>query len=78
MINITPRSSENTSKIPMRSDRFFAVNAYWFFSTREGADIGPFESKNDALTGLNTFIEFINVAPRDTKDRFLAKYLSLQ
>lgn len=77
MININPRTSDSTPRIPLRTDRFFAVNANWFFATREGADIGPFGSKDEARSGLNLFIEFMSVAPQDTRDRFLARYQSL-
>lgn len=31
-----------------RSNRFFQVEGIWFFSTREGLDVGPFDSENDA------------------------------
>jgi hypothetical protein len=78
MISIMPRSSENTHSIPMRSDRFFAVNTSWFFTTREGADVGPFNTKEEAKHNLSTFIEFISIAPSGTLDLFLAKYLTLQ
>ena len=78
MISIKPRSTDNTFRIPLRTDRFFAINANWFFTTREGADIGPFETKEEAREGLSTFIEFINVAPAETRKLFLAKYMTSQ
>lgn len=31
-----------------RSDRFFQMNGVWFFSTREGIDVGPFDSEVEA------------------------------
>lgn len=31
-----------------RSDRFFQVDGVWFFATREGIDVGPFNSEADA------------------------------
>ena len=40
------RIGEN-GPVPMRTDRFFAVNSAWYFATREGASIGPFDSKDD-------------------------------
>jgi Domain of unknown function (DUF6316) len=48
--------------VPMRTDRFFAVNGAWYFATREGASIGPFEGKLEAQTGLSDFIDFIQLA----------------
>lgn len=78
MINIKPRTTDSTGRVPLRTDRFFAINANWFFTTREGADIGPFETKEEAKQNLSTFIEFISIAPSGTLDLFLAKYLTLQ
>lgn len=59
-------------KHPLRSDRFFAIGSEWYFSTREGASIGPFTAKKDAETGLNDFIEFLNVAEPSAKSLLLA------
>lgn len=58
--------------VPIRTDRFFAVNAAWYFSTREGTSIGPFETKSDAKQGLNDFVNFIKVA----EPRVLTSFLS--
>jgi hypothetical protein len=55
------RQGEN-GDVPMRSDRYFAAQGEWFFSTREGAPIGPFESKDEAQQGLDDFIEFMQLA----------------
>jgi|GEM_PF-1055943 hypothetical protein len=46
-------------KIPTRSGRFIKKEGYWYYSTREGVDIGPFDSKNDAEVGAIEFIDFI-------------------
>jgi hypothetical protein len=48
--------------VPMRTDRFFAVNSAWYFATREGASIGPFGDKFEAQKGLADFIDFIKLA----------------
>lgn len=32
----------------IRSERFFQMNGVWFFSTREGIDVGPFDSEAEA------------------------------
>lgn len=45
--------------VPQRTDRFFSNNDYWYYTTREGVDIGPFDSLQDAATGANEFIDFI-------------------
>ncbi|MEJ2416366.1 MAG: DUF6316 family protein [Exilibacterium sp.] len=49
-------------KIPTRSERTFQKFNYWYYSTREGVDIGPFDSKEDAQIGAGEFIEFIQSA----------------
>lgn len=48
--------------VPPRSDRFFALEDSWYFSTREGAPIGPFDNRVEAEQGLLDFIEFIQIA----------------
>ncbi len=48
--------------VPMRSDRFFSADSAWYFSTREGTAIGPFDSKRHASRGLNDFLEFLGLA----------------
>ncbi len=44
---------------PNRSQRFFKKADYWYYSTREGVDIGPFDSLSEAETGVSDFIDFI-------------------
>ena len=45
--------------IPTRSKRFFKKGDYWYYSTREGVDIGPFDSMHEAEIGASEFIDFI-------------------
>lgn len=40
-----------------RSERFFKVDSRYFFSTREGDGIGPFESIKSAEGGLERYID---------------------
>ena len=54
--------------VPMRTDRFFAVNSAWYFATREGASIGPFEDKSEAQKGL----DFIQLAEPKVLSTFYA------
>lgn len=44
---------------PGRSGRFFQKADYWYYTTREGVDIGPFDSQGEAETGVSDFIDFI-------------------
>ena len=46
-------------KIPQRQERFFQTEDYWYYTTREGVDIGPFDSIEDAYHGAEEFIDFI-------------------
>lgn len=52
------RNGEN-GRIPQRHERFFESDEYWYYTTREGVDIGPFDSLEDAITGADEFISFI-------------------
>lgn len=42
-----------------RSQRFFQKAEYWYYSTREGVDIGPFDSLSEAEIGVSDFIDFV-------------------
>jgi hypothetical protein len=55
---MTNRAGEHGT-IPERSGRFHQKEGYWYYSTREGVDIGPFDSRMDAEVGVNEFVDFI-------------------
>ena len=42
-------------EIPYRSGRFFSAEGSWFFATREGDNVGPFETLQLARSGLVDF-----------------------
>ena len=48
--------------VPHRANRFFAVSGEWYFSTREGAPMGPFDDRREAEQGLFDFLEFMALA----------------
>jgi hypothetical protein len=58
--------------VPKRRGRFFQQSRLWFFHTREGANIGPFDNRFDAEQGLNDFLEFITLADPKTLSSFYA------
>ncbi len=62
--------------VPVRSDRFFAAQGEWFFSTREGTSIGPFDNKGEASKGLDDFIEFMDLAQPKTLSKLYAALAS--
>jgi hypothetical protein len=62
--------------VPLRSDRFFAAQGEWFFSTREGTSIGPFDGKPEAAQGLEDFVEFMSLAQPKTLSKLYAALAS--
>lgn len=48
-----------TFAVPVRSIRYFEKDGYWYYSTREGVDIGPFDTVHEAERGVSDFIDFI-------------------
>ncbi len=46
----------------IRNQRFFQMEHYWYYTTREGVNIGPFDSCIQAEQGVAEFIEFICAA----------------
>jgi hypothetical protein len=53
-----PRDGEQ-GHVPERSGRFLKKAGYWYYHTREGVDIGPFDTRHDAEVGVGEFIDFI-------------------
>jgi len=53
--------------IPTRSGRIFEKNSYFYYRTREGIDIGPFDSQTDAERGVVDFIEFMSTGPQSAE-----------
>ncbi|WP_370980169.1 DUF6316 family protein [Agaribacterium sp. ZY112] len=53
------RTGESNTTTDNRSSRFFQEGAYWYYNTREGVAIGPFDSLSEAETGASDFIDFI-------------------
>lgn len=47
---------------PPRKGRFIQKDGYWYYTTREGVDIGPFDSCEDAEAGVGEFIDFIQAS----------------
>lgn len=71
MLKVKNRAGE-AGHTPVRSDRFFSAQGAWYFSTREGAPIGPFREKNEAKNGLRDFIEFVTLAEPQIVSRLQA------
>ncbi len=56
------RSKDNRQTTYFRTDRFHRTNGYWYFLTREGKNVGPFENKKRAERELEFFLELRNVS----------------
>jgi hypothetical protein len=42
-----------------RIERFYTVERKYFFSTREGCELGPYDTKEDAALALERFVRTI-------------------
>jgi len=51
------RTGDSGSETYYRSDRFYSEQGAWYAKTREGDELGPFDSKSEAKEGLEVFIE---------------------
>ena len=53
-----------------RSARFFQKGSDWYFRTREGFELGPYDTCLEAHQGLKDYLEFINRADPKTLESF--------
>lgn len=56
---IMNRAGEKGNESPSRNSRYIQKGNYWYYTTREGVDIGPFDSLSEAEVGASDFIDFI-------------------
>ncbi|GAB1266550.1 hypothetical protein NBRC116493_35540 [Aurantivibrio infirmus] len=48
---------------PKRSQRIYREGKNWYFNTREGAPIGPFEELKEAIAWLDDYVNYTKHAP---------------
>lgn len=48
---------------PARAPRFFKQAQYWYFVTREGASIGPFDDREQVEAGARDYAEQVQDLP---------------
>lgn len=48
--------------VPFRTGRFFRLANYWFFATREGPAMGPYDALEQAQQAVPGYVEFVNSA----------------
>ena len=53
------RRDEKSKKTWFREDRVFHTNEQWYFHTREGIDVGPYESQLEAEIEASMLKELI-------------------
>ena len=69
MDGVAVNRGNEVGRIPTRSDRLFTRDDYWYFKTREGLDIGPFDSASEAIEGINGFMDFISTSEPEVVTR---------
>lgn len=47
---------KEAEKTYYRTDRIFRADDQWYFTTREGFNIGPYQNRDSCSNGLNRFI----------------------
>jgi len=57
-----PRQQE-VGPIPRRRQRFYKDQGRWYFKTREGVSIGPFDRINLAVAGSRDYIQCMRQTP---------------
>ncbi|WP_045855730.1 DUF6316 family protein [Teredinibacter purpureus] len=57
------RNGEIDEKVWYRNERFFCVDGSWFFSTREGTEIGPYTTRLGASNGLQLYVHYMQASP---------------
>ncbi len=53
-----------------RSSRFTQRDGEWFLQTREGIELGPFESHAEAAVCLDDYVEFVEGSSEADKEQF--------
>jgi hypothetical protein len=62
LLNTVKRSEDDSSNDHSREDRFFSLDDLWYFTTREGVVMGPYDSAGEAQRELNSYIDFVKSA----------------
>lgn len=53
------KNDGDDGKLHFQMDRFIQQNGEWFYTTREGEERGPFESKDDAKGDLILYLQHL-------------------
>jgi hypothetical protein len=60
------RKSDEKDVTVFRTDRFFLSDGKWFFTTREGANLGPYDTREDAERALMKHLLDLGIKPSDS------------
>jgi hypothetical protein len=58
-VEVPPIRAGEDTRVWFRTNRFFNVGAVWFFATREGIDVGPYESKGSAESDARMLMDIL-------------------
>lgn len=53
------KDDEDDDKMHFQMDRFIQQNGEWYYTTREGEERGPFESREDAEGDLILYLQHL-------------------
>lgn len=67
---ISRNGEKDERQPPIRSERFFKLHNFWFFATREGAAVGPFDAHEGAENAVGDYIEFMDKADDNAREFF--------
>jgi Domain of unknown function (DUF6316) len=67
---ISRNDEKDERQPPIRSERFFKLHNFWFFATREGAAVGPFDAHEGAANAVGDYIEFMDKADDSAREFF--------
>lgn len=57
------RKSDEKDMTVFRTDRYFLSDGKWFFTTREGTNHGPFDTRDDAERALTQHLLDMGIKP---------------
>jgi len=56
-------------RLRFRTDRLFAVSDGWYFTTREGIDVGPYSTREEAAAGAAKLLALLRHLPAGPASR---------
>jgi hypothetical protein len=57
------RKSDDKDVTVFRTDRYFLSDGKWYFTTREGSNLGPFDTHEDAECALTQHLLDMGIKP---------------